>query len=67
VPNAGDQCKRIDYRVKEWDWDFLCFIKTLEKKKSVILAGDLNVAHWTIDIYEAEYLFGNPKIPGVTP
>jgi len=42
-------------------------MKTLEKKKPVVLGGDLNVAHRHIDIYEAEYLFGKIKIPGVTP
>jgi exodeoxyribonuclease III len=40
--------------VNEWDIDFqnyLCNLKT-ERKKPVIIAGDLNVAHHEIDIYD---------------
>jgi len=49
VPNSGSGLKRIDYR-KQWDADFLNFIKTLEKKKPVIVGGDFNVAHRDIDL-----------------
>ena len=42
--------KRLDYRTKEWDVDFLNFILELEKSKPVILCGDLNVAHKEIDL-----------------
>ena len=42
--------KRIDYRTKEWDVDFLNFILELEKSKPVIFCGDLNVAHKEIDL-----------------
>jgi AP endonuclease-1 len=45
VPNSGDQLKRIEYRINEWDRDFTRYLKALEKKKPVILAGDLNVTH----------------------
>jgi len=50
VPNVGDGNKRLDYRVEEWDCDFIKFLKTLESKKPVILSGDLNVAHHKIDM-----------------
>ena len=46
--------KRLDYRTKEWDVDFLNCIKSLETTKPVILCGDLNVAHQEIDL-------SNPK------
>ena len=42
--------KRLDYRTKEWDVDFLNFILDLEKSKPVIFCGDLNVAHKEIDL-----------------
>lgn len=32
-------------------WYFICMIQELEKKKPVILTGDLNCAHQEIDIY----------------
>lgn len=49
VPNSGQKLERLDYR-KKWDQDFLRFLKELEQKKPVILAGDLNVAHHPIDL-----------------
>lgn len=64
VPNAGEGLKRLDYRVNEWDKDFARYLKALEKRKPVILAGDLNVAHQEIDIYDAT---GKHKMPGYTP
>ena len=33
-----------------WEDDFLAYIKDLDKKKPVILCGDLNVAHQEIDL-----------------
>ncbi len=49
VPNSGNGLKRLDYRTT-WDVDFLRFITELKSKKSVILCGDMNVAHEEIDI-----------------
>ena len=49
VPNAQDQLKRIDYRMK-WEEDFLAFIKELDEKKPVIICGDMNVAKEEIDL-----------------
>ena len=53
TPNSGRGLKRLDYR-KGWDKDFLKYLKKLDKKKPVILTGDLNVAHTEIDL-------ANPK------
>lgn len=49
VPNSGQQLERLDYRAK-WDTDFLRYLKGLEKVKPVIIAGDFNVAHQSIDL-----------------
>ena len=42
VPNGGT---KLQYRTEEWDRDFTEYLLDLEKKKPVILCGDLNVAH----------------------
>ena len=53
VPNSGRELVRLKYR-EEWDALFLKYLKDLEKKKPVIICGDLNVAHKDIDL-------ANPK------
>jgi len=50
TPNSKRDLSRLDYREKEWDVDFLKFLKKLEKNKPVIFCGDLNVAHKEIDL-----------------
>jgi exodeoxyribonuclease III len=50
TPNAKEDLSRISLRKDKWDPSFLKFIKQLEKKKSVIFCGDLNVAHTEIDL-----------------
>jgi exodeoxyribonuclease III len=54
TPNSGEALARLNYRVKKWDPAFRKYIKKLQKKKSVIVCGDLNVAHNEIDL-------ANPK------
>ena len=49
VPNSGQQLDRLQYR-KKWDADFLVYLKNLEKNKPVIVCGDFNVAHTSIDL-----------------
>lgn len=49
VPNSGQQLDRLEYR-KQWDIDFLNYLKNLEKTKPVIACGDFNVAHRPIDL-----------------
>jgi len=50
TPNSKRGLERLEYRQKDWDRDFLKHLKKLEKKKPVILCGDLNVAHEEIDL-----------------
>jgi len=49
TPNSGRGNGILDYRQK-WDIDFLDYLKRLDKKKPVIICGDLNVAHTDIDL-----------------
>ncbi len=49
VPNSKRGLLRLDYR-EGWDKDLLAHLKHLEKKKPVIMCGDLNVAHQAIDL-----------------
>ena len=50
TPNAKRDLSRLDYRSKEWDRDFLKYLKKLDKDKPVVFCGDLNVAHKEIDL-----------------
>lgn len=58
VPNAQDQLKRIDYRMK-WEDDFRNYVSDLKTKKSVIICGDLNVAFSEIDLKNPKSNRGN--------
>ncbi|HMB64203.1 MAG TPA: exodeoxyribonuclease III [Eudoraea sp.] len=49
VPNSGQKLDRLDYR-KQWDADFLNYLKGLEQSKPIIACGDFNVAHRPIDL-----------------
>lgn len=49
TPNSQNELKRLDYRMK-WEDDFRSYINSLDKKKPVVLCGDLNVAHKEIDL-----------------
>ncbi len=49
TPNSQRELLRLDYRM-EWETAFLEYIKALDKVKSVIFCGDLNVAHNEIDL-----------------
>lgn len=49
VPNSQDELKRLDYRM-QWEDDFRAFVTALAEKKSVVICGDLNVAHEEIDL-----------------
>jgi len=50
TPNSKRDLSRLSYRHKEWDVDFLNFVKSLEENKPVIFCGDLNVAHTEFDL-----------------
>ena len=62
VPNAQDELKRLEYRMK-WEDDFRAYVKGLSKKKGVIICGDLNVAHQEIDLKNPKT---NRRNPGFT-
>ncbi|AFI30761.1 exodeoxyribonuclease III [Bacillus stercoris] len=49
TPNSRRGLERIDYRM-QWEEALLSYILELDKKKPVILCGDLNVAHQEIDL-----------------
>lgn len=49
APNAGQLLKRLDYK-KNWNSNFLEYLKKLNKLKPVIACGDFNVAHRSIDL-----------------
>ncbi|MEW4024780.1 exodeoxyribonuclease III [Bacillus sp. YAF8] len=49
TPNAKRGLERIDYRL-QWEADFKDYLQRLDRKKPVILCGDLNVAHREIDL-----------------
>ena len=49
TPNARAELVRLPYRMS-WDAYFLTYLRGLERKKPVLVAGDLNVAHKEIDI-----------------
>ncbi len=59
VPNAQNELRRLDYR-KRWDRDFCAYLKKLEKRKPVVVCGDLNVAHQEIDLARPKANVGNP-------
>ncbi|SKA89097.1 exodeoxyribonuclease-3 [Clostridium sp. USBA 49] len=49
TPNSKENLARLDYRMV-WEDEFRNFLKNLEKKKPLIICGDLNVAHNEIDL-----------------
>ncbi len=49
VPNSKRALERLDERM-EWEDHFRNYLQELSKKKSVIVCGDLNVAHKEIDL-----------------
>jgi len=62
-PNAQPGLKRLDFK-QEFNRAALNFMERLAEKKSVILCGDLNVAHKPIDLANPK---ANEKNPGYSP
>mmetsp|Transcript_6885 Transcript_6885/g.7913 ORF Transcript_6885/g.7913 Transcript_6885/m.7913 type:complete len:463 (-) Transcript_6885:54-1442(-) len=60
VPNSGQDLKRLEYRTDDWDKKFGNYLKSLEKKKPVILIGDLNVAYQNEDLHN---FYSRPEFP----
>ena len=63
TPNAQRGLTRLDYRM-EWEDVFREYLKTLDRKKPVIVCGDMNVAHQDIDLKNPK---SNQKNAGFTP
>jgi exodeoxyribonuclease III len=53
TPNSSEALVRLPYR-QEWDRAFREYVTQLKSKKSVIICGDLNVAHRPVDIARPE-------------
>lgn len=49
TPNSQNELARLDYRM-EWEKCFMAYLNELKAKKSVIVCGDMNVAHQEIDL-----------------
>ena len=50
TPNSKNQLERLSLRHKQWDPEFLKYLKSLEIDKPVVVCGDFNAAHEEIDI-----------------
>lgn len=50
TPNSKHELTRLKLREKLWDPAFLRHLKDLEKRKPVVVCGDFNAAHTTIDL-----------------
>ena len=49
TPNSQNELARLDYRMV-WEDDFRAYLNDFKAKKSVLICGDLNVAHKEIDL-----------------
>ena len=62
-PNSQHGLKRLQYK-QDFNKEILHYMDQLAKKKSVVLCGDLNVAHKEIDLTNPK---ANVKNPGFCP
>lgn len=58
APNVKRSLERMDERM-EWEVKVQKYLKKLDKKKSVVVCGDFNVAHTPMDIKNAKQNVGN--------
>ena len=63
TPNSQRGLSRLDYRL-QWEDDFRTYVGHLDRRKPVIVCGDLNVAHQEIDIKNPA---ANKNNAGFTP
>jgi len=63
VPNSQGELQRLGYRMR-WEDDFRGFVCSLDRKKPVIICGDLNCAHKEIDLKNPKT---NTRNAGFTP
>ncbi len=62
-PNSGQELKRLDYKLR-FNTTLHSFCLDLAKQKSVVICGDYNVAHKSIDLKNPK---NNVKNAGFTP
>lgn len=58
-PNSNNELSRLPYKL-DFNQELQKYLKKLEKKKPVILTGDLNVAHQEIDLTRPKENVGSP-------
>ena len=63
TPNSQRGLARLEYRL-QWEDDFRAYVGQLDRKKPVVVCGDLNVAHREIDIKNPA---ANKNNAGFTP
>lgn len=63
TPNSGQALNRLEWRTTVWDRAFEHWINYLQKTKPVVVCGDLNVAHQSIDLTNPKT---NSKTAGFT-
>ena len=59
TPNSQDELRRLPYRMA-WEDAFRDFLTELDRKKAVIVCGDMNVAHEPIDLKNPDSNHFNP-------
>ena len=59
TPNAQDELRRLAYRM-QWEDAFRAYLQDLDRRKPVVVCGDMNVAHEEIDLKNAQANIGNP-------
>ncbi len=62
-PNAQDGLRRLQFKL-DFNQALLAYVKKLSAQKTVLLCGDLNVAHQEIDLSNPK---SNSKNPGFSP
>ncbi len=50
VPNSKPNLERLDFRARVWDPALLAYLQSLAQIKPIIVCGDFNVAHESIDL-----------------
>ena len=63
TPNSKTKLERLEQRINAWEPLFRRYIQFLQRKKSIVLCGDLNVAHTDLDIHSAK---GHTRSAGFT-
>lgn len=59
APNSQSELARLPYRL-DWEDSFRQFVAGLDKKKPVVICGDLNVAHTEADLANPKANRNNP-------